>query len=90
MQHIFHQATEERCAADGLDIGFIVLGNMGNGMAANLFNLNTVHQVTAYNRSPDKAGGLIQQSTITVRTAAEARSGAVVVYHYALQRPDGR
>ena len=33
-------------------IGFIGLGNMGSGMAANL--LSAGHEVTVYNRSPEK------------------------------------
>lgn len=37
-------------------IGFVGLGNMGSGMAANL--LAAGHELTAYNRSPEKAQAL--------------------------------
>ncbi|AKN18476.1 6-phosphogluconate dehydrogenase [Mycobacterium haemophilum DSM 44634] len=59
-----------------MDIGFIGLGNMGSGMAANLVKAG--HQVTVYNRSPDKAQALVQQGATAARTVAEASSGAVV------------
>lgn len=59
-----------------MDIGFIGLGSMGSGMAANL--LNAGHQVTVYNRSPGKAEALVAQGAIAARTIAEASSGAVV------------
>ena len=39
-------------------IGFIGLGNMGSGMAANL--LAAGHEVMAYNRSPEKAAALVE------------------------------
>ena len=44
---------------DAMKIGFIGLGNMGAGMAANL--LDAGHEVTAYNRSQDKVDALAQQ-----------------------------
>ncbi len=42
-----------------MKIGFIGLGNMGAGMAANL--LKSGHEVTAYNRSQDKVAALAEQ-----------------------------
>ena len=41
---------------DAMKIGFVGLGNMGAGMAANL--LEAGHEVTAYNRSHDKVDAL--------------------------------
>lgn len=40
-------------------IGFIGLGNMGSGMAANL--LAAGHEVIAYNRSADKVTALAER-----------------------------
>jgi len=59
-----------------MEIGFIGLGNMGHGMAANL--LKAGHHVTVYNRSPAKAEALVQQGATAARTIAEACSGEVV------------
>jgi 3-hydroxyisobutyrate dehydrogenase-like beta-hydroxyacid dehydrogenase len=60
-----------------MDIGFIGLGNMGSGMAANL--LTAGHRVTAYNRSPDKVDALADRGALAARTVAEACAGDVVV-----------
>jgi len=59
-----------------MEIGFVGLGNMGRGMAANL--LKAGHHVTVYNRSPVKAQDLAQQGATIARTVAEACGGAVV------------
>ncbi len=59
-----------------MDIGFIGLGNMGQGMAANL--LEAGHRVTVYNRSPEKAEALVQQGATAARSVAEASGGEVV------------
>ena len=59
-----------------MDIGFIGLGNMGRGMAMNLIQAG--HQVTVYNRSPEKVEVLVQRSAIAARTVAEASNGEVV------------
>lgn len=59
-----------------MEIGFIGLGNMGRGMAANL--LKAGHHVTVYNRSPAKAEALVQQGATSARTIAEACGGSVV------------
>jgi 3-hydroxyisobutyrate dehydrogenase-like beta-hydroxyacid dehydrogenase len=60
-----------------MDIGFIGLGNMGSGMAANL--LKAGHQVTAYNRSQDKVDALVEHGARPARTVAEACGDEVVV-----------
>lgn len=60
-----------------MDIGFIGLGNMGAGMAANL--LAAGHRVAAYNRSPARAEPLARQGATPASTVAEACGGDVVV-----------
>lgn len=60
-----------------MQIGFIGLGNMGRGMAANLVDAG--HTVTVYNRSPAKAETLAQQGATHARTVADACGGDVVV-----------
>lgn len=60
-----------------MHIGFIGLGNMGSAMAANL--LAAGHDVTAYNRSPDKVDALSAEGARPARTVAEACQGDVVV-----------
>ncbi len=59
-----------------MDIGFIGLGNMGQGMAANLIGAG--HQVTVYNRSPGKAEALVERGATAAPTVAEACTGDVV------------
>ncbi|HTY30535.1 NAD(P)-dependent oxidoreductase [Mycobacterium sp.] len=59
-----------------MDIGFIGLGNMGQGMAANLMKAG--HRLTVYNRSPDKAEALARQGATAARTVAEASRAEVV------------
>lgn len=61
---------------EDMDIGFIGLGKMGRGMAANLVKAG--HHVTVYNRSPGKAEALVQQGATAARTVAEASKAAVV------------
>ncbi|MFI5510028.1 NAD(P)-dependent oxidoreductase [Mycobacterium sp. NPDC051804] len=58
-------------------IGFVGLGNMGAGMAANL--LGAGHEVTAYNRSRDKVAALVERGASAARTVAEACGGDVVI-----------
>jgi 3-hydroxyisobutyrate dehydrogenase-like beta-hydroxyacid dehydrogenase len=60
-----------------MKIGFIGLGNMGSAMAANL--LKAGHEVTAYNRSPDKVDALAAQGARPARTVADACGGDVVI-----------
>jgi 3-hydroxyisobutyrate dehydrogenase-like beta-hydroxyacid dehydrogenase len=62
---------------DDMKIGFIGLGNMGAGMAANL--LKASHEVTAYNRSPDKVAALAEHGATPAKTVAEACGGDVVI-----------
>src|SRR6185369_14564423 len=51
-------------------IGFIGLGQMGSGMAANL--LGAGHEVIVYNRTPAKAKHLVAQGAKAARSVAEA------------------
>jgi 3-hydroxyisobutyrate dehydrogenase-like beta-hydroxyacid dehydrogenase len=60
-----------------MDIGFIGLGNMGRGMAANL--VNGGYTVTVYNRNAAKADLLVRQGATLARTVAEACGGDVVM-----------
>ena len=48
-----------------MKVGFIGLGQMGAAMAANL--LKAGHEVTVYNRSPDKARALSALGDARVR-----------------------
>ncbi len=59
-----------------MDIGFIGLGKMGRGMAANLMKAG--HRVTVYNRSPGKAEALVQQGATAAGSVAEASDAEVV------------
>jgi 3-hydroxyisobutyrate dehydrogenase-like beta-hydroxyacid dehydrogenase len=59
-----------------MDIGFVGLGNMGRGMAANLITAG--HHVTVYNRSPAKAEALVEHGATAARTVAQACTGEVV------------
>lgn len=76
-------------------IGFIGLGNMGAAMAANL--LAAGHELTVYNRSPEKTTPVVAQGATRAESAAEACDGDVVVtmladdagvQHVALGDPD--
>ena len=60
-----------------MDIGFIGLGNMGRGMAANLVNAG--HTVTVYNRDAAKADPLVRQGATLARVVADACGGDVVM-----------
>jgi 3-hydroxyisobutyrate dehydrogenase-like beta-hydroxyacid dehydrogenase len=60
-----------------MKIGFIGLGNMGAGMAANL--LKSGHEVTAYNRSQDKVAVLAEQGAKAAKSVAEACAGDIVI-----------
>jgi 3-hydroxyisobutyrate dehydrogenase-like beta-hydroxyacid dehydrogenase len=62
---------------DAMKIGFIGLGNMGAGMAANL--LKAGHQVTAYNRSQDKVATLAEKGATPAKSVAQACDGDVVI-----------
>ena len=69
--------TETRGMVDAMKIGFIGLGNMGAGMAANL--LKAGHQVTAYNRSQDKVATLAEKGATPAKSVAQACDGDVVI-----------
>ncbi len=59
-----------------MEIGFVGLGNMGRGMAANLIKAG--HRVTVYNRSPAKSEALVRQGATAAGSIAEACAGDVV------------
>src|SRR5438067_472960 len=58
-------------------VGFIGLGHMGAGMAANL--LRAGHEVTVYNRTPGKAQALVEQGAHAAAQVAEACRGNAVI-----------
>ena len=60
-----------------MQVGFIGLGHMGSGMAANL--LAAGHALTVYNRSPDKADPLIGKGARLAKTPGDAARGQVVI-----------
>ena len=60
-----------------MKVGFIGLGNMGSGMAANLFRAG--HELTVYNRTPEKRRPLIDLGARVAGTLAEACTGEVVI-----------
>ncbi len=59
-----------------MNVGFIGLGQMGAGMAANL--LAAGHQVTVYNRTPQKAAPLVAQGAQAAASVAAACRGDAV------------
>ena len=60
-----------------MKIGFIGLGHMGAGMAANL--LKAGHNVTVYNRTPEKADKLVAHGAKVAASASDACRGDVVI-----------
>ena len=60
-----------------MQVGFIGLGHMGRGMAANL--LAAGHALTVYNRSPDKADPLIGNGARLAKTPGDAARAQVVI-----------
>jgi len=60
-----------------MKIGFIGLGHMGAAMAANLIKAG--HEVTVFNRSPGKAGALVQLGAHEAMSTADASRGEVVI-----------
>ncbi len=60
-----------------MKVGFIGLGQMGSAMAANLVKAG--HEVTVWNRSPDKAADLIAAGATLAETPAAAAQGDVVM-----------
>ncbi len=61
-----------------MKIGFIGLGKMGAGMARNL--LRGGHQITAYNRTREKAEALTKDGARVANSPAEATRGADAVF----------
>ena len=59
-----------------MNVGFIGLGQMGSGMAANLIKAG--HNVTVYNRSRDKMAPLVRDGARAAETVADACRGEVV------------
>jgi len=60
-----------------MKVGFIGLGHMGAGMAANL--LRAGHTVAVYNRTPGKAQPLIEQGAQPAARVADACRGDAVI-----------
>ena len=60
-----------------MKVGFIGLGNMGSGMAANL--LAAGHEVSAYNRSQNKVAALAGLGARAAGSVAEVCDGDVVI-----------
>ncbi len=60
-----------------MKVGFIGLGKMGSGMAANL--LRAHHEVTVYNRTPGKARELVDRGAHEARQVADACGGDAVI-----------
>src|SRR5512143_2266072 len=59
-----------------MKVGFIGLGHMGAGMAANL--LKAGHEVTVYNRTPAKAVDLVARGAKAAANVSEACGGETV------------
>ena len=59
-----------------MKVGFIGLGNMGAAIAPNLVTAG--HEVTVWNRSPEKADPLVARGAIRAATPAEASRGDAV------------
>jgi 3-hydroxyisobutyrate dehydrogenase-like beta-hydroxyacid dehydrogenase len=60
-----------------MKIGFLGLGNMGAGIAANL--LRAGHELTVWNRSAHKADSLIAQGATAAATPRTAAAGRAIV-----------
>lgn len=60
-----------------MNVGWIGLGNMGSVMAQRL--LDAGHRLTVYNRTPDKARGLVERGARLATTPAEAAQSPVLV-----------
>jgi 3-hydroxyisobutyrate dehydrogenase-like beta-hydroxyacid dehydrogenase len=60
-----------------MQIGFIGIGRMGSGMAANL--LAAGHTLTVYNRTPAKAEPLLRKGARLAKSPAEAAHGDIVI-----------
>lgn len=60
-----------------MDVGFIGLGQMGAGMAANLIKAG--HRVTVFNRTPERTRPLVAEGASAAATVADACRGDAVV-----------
>lgn len=60
-----------------MKVGFIGLGHMGAGMAANLVKAG--HEVTVYNRTPAKMAPLVEQGAHAAAQVADACRGDAVI-----------
>jgi 3-hydroxyisobutyrate dehydrogenase-like beta-hydroxyacid dehydrogenase len=60
-----------------MKVGFLGLGQMGAGMAANLVKAG--HEVTVYNRSFDKTGPLAELGAKAAKTVDEACHGEAII-----------
>jgi 3-hydroxyisobutyrate dehydrogenase-like beta-hydroxyacid dehydrogenase len=60
-----------------MNVGFIGLGRMGAGMAANL--LKAGHHVTVYNRTPEKTAALVAQGAKVAARVSDACRGEAVI-----------
>ena len=79
LEHPETEAAKNRSSANGklINVGFIGLGHMGAGMAANL--LKAGHCVTVFNRTPAKAEALTAQGAkLATSIAAASRGNAVM------------
>jgi 3-hydroxyisobutyrate dehydrogenase-like beta-hydroxyacid dehydrogenase len=61
-----------------MKIGFIGLGHMGAGIAANLVRAS--HEVSVWNRSPDKAAPLVELGATLAATPRAVAAGAQAVF----------
>ncbi|MGD0493225.1 MAG: NAD(P)-dependent oxidoreductase [Steroidobacteraceae bacterium] len=60
-----------------MKIGFIGLGRMGAAMVANLVRAG--HEVAVYNRTPGKAGPLVERGALEAKDLADACRGSAVI-----------
>jgi 3-hydroxyisobutyrate dehydrogenase-like beta-hydroxyacid dehydrogenase len=60
-----------------MKLGFIGLGHMGVGMAANLIEAG--HEVSVYNRTPDRRAALIERGAVGASSVAAACRGDAVI-----------
>jgi 3-hydroxyisobutyrate dehydrogenase-like beta-hydroxyacid dehydrogenase len=60
-----------------MKVGFIGLGHMGGGMAANL--LAAGHEVTVYNRTPRRSQALVERGAHAAARVADACQGEAVI-----------
>jgi 2-hydroxy-3-oxopropionate reductase len=70
--------TERSATEKGLAVGFVGLGLMGKPMARNLMRAG--HQLTVFNRTPEKAADLAAEGAILARDLTEMGSGCEIVF----------